>query len=334
MQLTRREMIRSTTAALAFIGISRQQPAWAQSVVPVKLRLNWLLGGAQAPFRLGEERGYFKNVGIDIEILEGRGAGITAQAVGAQSEMFGLADANAVIAAISKGVPIRAVMAVEGVAQWAIIARADRGISKPADLKGKTVALTAGDAPSGIFPAVLDANGVKYDDVRRAIMDPGGKKAAVMAGTVDAFLGHASDALHILENGVDVKVLRYADFRIVQVGTTLITHVDTIRTRPDLVRKFVEASQRSWRDAIADPKTTISIVAKTLKRTANEKVMLGELDNAIAARAADVADKPFGYISEKGWSTAVQIAKTHLGVKPTLSDKEMYTNEFIGDGKT
>ena len=130
MQLTRREIIRSTTAALAMVGICRQQHAWAQSLVPVKLRLNWLLGGAQAPFRLGEERGYFKSAGIDIEILEGRGAGLTAQAVGAHSEMFGLADANAVIAAISKGVPIRAVMAVEGVAQWAIIARADRGIGK------------------------------------------------------------------------------------------------------------------------------------------------------------------------------------------------------------
>jgi len=333
MRTTRRQIIAYGAAAFAFAGAGAPRLSQAQSLVPAKLRLNWLLGGAQAPFRLGEERGYFKGAGIDIEILEGRGAGVTARAVGAQSELFGLADASAVIAAISKGVPIRSIMAIEGVANWAIIARADRGISTPADLKGKTVAMTAGDAPSGVFPVVLEANNVKSDDVRRAIMDPGGKKAAVMAGTVDAFLGHASDALHILDKGVEVKVLRYADFGAVQVGTTLITHVDTIRNSPELVRKFVKASQRSWRDAIADPKETVAVVAKTLKRQSNEKTMLGELNNAIAARSKNVGDKPFGYISPKDWSDTVQIAKAHLGLKPTMADAEMYTNEFVAADK-
>jgi NitT/TauT family transport system substrate-binding protein len=247
MQLTRREMV-SGAAALALVGFSGRRHALAESIVPVKLRLNWLLGGAQAPFRLGETRGYFKDAGIGIEILEGRGAGITARAVGAQSEMFGLADANAVIAAIAKGVPIRSIMAIEGVSNWAIIARADRGITKPSDLKGKIVAMTAGDAPSGMFRAVLEANGIKLDDVHRAIMDPVGKKAAIMAGKVDAFLGHASDALHILAKGVDVKVLRYADFGVVTVGTTLITHVETVKARHQHLQKFVKKSQRKWRD--------------------------------------------------------------------------------------
>lgn len=58
----------------------------------VVLMLNWYLYGEHAPFFCGLEKGYYSAEGIDLDIQEGRGSGITTQAVAAKSATFGYVD--------------------------------------------------------------------------------------------------------------------------------------------------------------------------------------------------------------------------------------------------
>ncbi len=58
----------------------------------VTLMLNWYLYSEHAPFFLGKERGYYADEGIDLDIQEGRGSAVTAQAVAAKSATFGYID--------------------------------------------------------------------------------------------------------------------------------------------------------------------------------------------------------------------------------------------------
>lgn len=53
--------------ALAFIAA----PAAAQ--VPIKMVLNWKYEGAQAWFFLAQDKGYFKEEGLDVTIDQGEG---------------------------------------------------------------------------------------------------------------------------------------------------------------------------------------------------------------------------------------------------------------------
>ena len=80
-------VIAASIAGLAFTAL----PAQAQSKAPEKvtLMLNWYLYSEHAPFFLGKERGFFSEEGIDLEIQEGRGSAVTAQAVAAKSATFG-----------------------------------------------------------------------------------------------------------------------------------------------------------------------------------------------------------------------------------------------------
>ena len=84
----------------------------AQAQDKVSFRLNWLLYGFHTPFYLGLERGYYKEEGIDLTIGEGQGSVRAVQTVGAKGDMFGLADGGSVVAGVSKGAPVKAVMAV------------------------------------------------------------------------------------------------------------------------------------------------------------------------------------------------------------------------------
>ena len=70
------------------------------------LMLNWYVYSEHAPFFLGKERGYFEQEGIDLDIQEGRGSGVTVQAVAAGTATFGYVDVPTMIKAAAKGAPV------------------------------------------------------------------------------------------------------------------------------------------------------------------------------------------------------------------------------------
>jgi len=62
--------------------------------------------------------GFFDQEGIDLEIQEGRGAGITVQAIAAGSAPFGYADITTMIKAAAKGAPATSVGSCCRPARW------------------------------------------------------------------------------------------------------------------------------------------------------------------------------------------------------------------------
>ena len=98
--------VASLLAAALLAGIAAL-PAAAQPKDKAILLLNWYVYSEHAPFFLGKERGYFDQEGIDLDIQEGRGSGVTVQAVAAGTATFGYADVPTMIKAAAKGAPTR-----------------------------------------------------------------------------------------------------------------------------------------------------------------------------------------------------------------------------------
>src|SRR4051812_4850487 len=119
-------MKRSTILGLLAATLLTAAPAAAQD--KVTFRLNWIAYGFHTPFYLGVERGYYKDEGIDLTIGEGQGSVRAVQTVGAKGDTFGLADGGSVVAGVTKGAPVRAVMAVTNSSPYALSARTDSGI--------------------------------------------------------------------------------------------------------------------------------------------------------------------------------------------------------------
>ena len=75
MKLTR--IILSLVAAA--MSTALVAPAAAQTKFP--FRLNWTLYGEHAPFFVARDKGFYKEEGLDVEILEGSGSTTVAQLV-------------------------------------------------------------------------------------------------------------------------------------------------------------------------------------------------------------------------------------------------------------
>src|SRR5215813_2221260 len=148
-----------TVAAIVLAG-----PASAAD--KVTLMLNWYVYGEHAPFYYGKEKGIYAAEGIDLDIQEGRGSGVTAQAVAAKTATFGYVDVPTMMRASVKGAPVIAVGVALQTSPMSAMGFVEKNIRKAEDLKGKTVATTPGDSMSQIWPLFLKKAGLKESDMK------------------------------------------------------------------------------------------------------------------------------------------------------------------------
>lgn len=302
----------------------------AQAADQVSLRLNWILIGQHPAYYLGKELGFYEQEGIDLTINEGRGSGVAVQLVANGEDTFGLADTGSVISARAKGAPVTVVMSLFETSNLGIIARADAGIDDIQDIKGKGIAVTAGDALAQVFPAVLAANGIERDEVNLQFMDPAAKPLAVINGTSDALLGGIDDQRVTIEaKGVPTSVLRYADVGVNTLTLAAFTSLATAEEKPDLVRRFVRATQKSWQATMADPDAAVAAAAKS-KPDIDTAILKGQLMATIPLVGGQ-GEAPLGFAPPELWEQTLDIMKTYRDLETDVPTHEHYDYRFLED---
>src|SRR5262245_53289420 len=108
--MTRSQLLRLGFLALVFAAIGGVH-AYAQAPVKVKIRLDWKGGAQHAPFYLGKQRGFFKDEGIDLDVISGSGSSDTIKQVGSKAVEFGLVDALVLVQGTQQRVPVKSIAA-------------------------------------------------------------------------------------------------------------------------------------------------------------------------------------------------------------------------------
>ena len=311
------------TAALFAAG-----GAFAQD--KVTFRLNWILYGFHTPFYLGLDRGYYKEEGIDLTIGEGQGSVRAAQTVGAKGDMFGLSDGPSIINVATKGATIRSVMSVTSSSPYAIGVRTDAGVKTLKDLEGKTIATAPGEAGLQLLPAVWKANGVDGDKVRILRVEGAGKNVAIAEKRVEAIMaGLDNQSITLPRQGVPLINFGYAAFGVNTVGLQIHTHEDTIKNNPDLVRRFVKATVRSFEAALADPMASVKAGQK-VKADLETELSLEQLKVGISLMPSKASQgKPIGYMAPEDWAQTLMLMRQYMALEGAQKPEEFYTNQFV-----
>jgi NitT/TauT family transport system substrate-binding protein len=282
----------------------------------VTLTLNWVPYGEHAPFYYGLEQGFYADEGIDLEIEPGNGSGTTIQAVGQGQTTFGWADTPPLLKAISEGVPVKSVGVFLQKGPASLEFLSDQNITKPQDLKGKTVGGTPGDAMYATFPAWLKANGMKDGDVKVVNMDPANKIAQLAEGQVDAIMGFFHDQGPTIEarTGKQVDYLLFADSGLNMLGTGIVVNEETLSGDPDLVSRFVRATQKSWAEAVKDIPGAAQSMVDTAENEPPLEVLQQQLELADPLLQLDTAGEP-GVNTEEQWTDTIALMEQYAELK-------------------
>ncbi len=331
MWLGRSTPVRFTLSVLALLA-SLHEPAQCQEKSTV--RLDWTALGYHAPFYLGVARGYYRDAGLDLTILEGKGSPMVASLVGNGSDDFGFADASTVAQLISQGLPAKIVMGVFQKSTLALFFPIGKGIAQPADVKGKRIVLCPTDGLIKYLPAYLKGIGLTMNDVTVNMVDCAIKYSYLAQGKADVAgsYGTAGKPLMQAVGLNDTSKFDYADAGIDLPSHGIVTSIALIEKQPGKVRRFTAATVKAWQDARSHPDDAVAalIAANPLQKGREGQIKDTLLASFQYIETPGTKDRPFGWQSPDEWKKATALLVEATEMKTPSSSEVFYTNEFIG----
>src|SRR5262249_2974324 len=109
---SRRQFLRQVGIAAGLAAVPLARRGRAQTKRQVTMRLDWLYQWPNAGFLIAQEKGFYEQAGLNVEIGPGKGSGSTAQLVASKATQFGFADGFVVGNGVSKGMSIKMVAGI------------------------------------------------------------------------------------------------------------------------------------------------------------------------------------------------------------------------------
>ena len=286
-------------------------PSPDTETVTVDIELDWYPNANHAGIFVAQDRGFFEDEGINVEIKEPADPALVAQLVGSGERDFGVFYQTDTLLARNEGVPVVAVRSIVQRPLNCIMALKSSGITRPADLKGKTVGYPGIDWNISLLETMLESDGLTLDDVE--VVDIGWTLWQTLAsGTVDALIGaYWSHESYVLEDeGYPVNII-YADEYDVPpyYEMMLITSEQMMADQPDLVQKFARAFVKGYEWSRDNPSEAIDTLVRLnqqqLEETEHiERAAIGQLRDAWVSENGNV-----GTLTEARWNSVGNFMK-------------------------
>ncbi len=292
----------------------------------VTVRLNWFPAGYTAPFYVGVDKGWYKDAQLNVTIEEGRGSGPTVAQVAVGRTTFGFVNVDAIVRAASQGAHMKMVASIAQNSGYCVLVKETSGIKAPSDLAGKKYSSGAASSIGRLLPVYLKAANVDDKSVQRVTIDPANLYASFIGGQFDAMEALSFDEPpRFAAKGVKVNCLPYADMGIRLMGPGIVTNLDMIKNKPDVVRRFVAVTLRSYAYSYAHPEEAAQIV----KKMAGESVADTTVSTEQLKIFAKLANKPAGFAKAEDWQATVSLMNQILPVQFTSDVSTLFTNEFL-----
>jgi len=185
-----------------------------------------------------------------------------------------------------------------------------------------------------VVPAWLEMNGKPRDYVRLLRMDPAVVDAALIEGKTDLAECWRGSNRAVLRKqaasaGVKVNWLEYSDFGLNAYGSGFAATEETIRTKPDLVRRFLKASYQGYEFAQANPEQAADIMVK-MYPTVDRGVALEQIRD-ISELLVDPQspDRRLGYLREDRIAATTAFVDKAFGLAGKIKPEQTYTNDLL-----
>ena len=263
-QMNRRTVTRAGLGIAAGMALSgRVMPSVAaQDPTTMSLALDWYPNANHAGLYLAQDRGYFEEADLNVEIYTPADPAAALQTVGAGRDTFGISYHPEILFAREQEVPVVSVAALLQHPLNCLMMLEDSDIERPADLEGRTVGMTGLPSDEAILSTMLEHDGLTMDDVE--IVNVGfDLLPAILAGRVDAVIGvyWTHETILAEQQGEPVRYLRIEEWGVPDYyELVLVTGEPTIAEQGESISAFLGALQRGYGDAIADPDAALDVL--------------------------------------------------------------------------
>lgn len=291
-----------------------------QKMDKVVLQLKWKHQFQFAGYYAAEEKGYYKEAGLDVAIVEARPGMDPAEEVLAGRADFGVAGSSLVLLR-DKGKPVMILAAIFQHSPLAILMKDDGSISDVHALNGKTVMI---EPLSSDIMTYLQIENINIDLMK--IVPHTFDVKDLIDNKVDAMTAYTTTEPYYLRKlKIPYKLFQPEDGGIDFYGDCLFTTEKQIKLHPDRVKAFREASLRGWKYAMDHPEEIITTIRWKYDSARSKEQLQFEAIEMRALIKPNVIE--IGYMNPARWQQIVETYKKAGQITHQLSARSfLYSN--------
>ena len=238
----------------------------------VTLQLEWKHQFEFAGFYAAIEQGYYKDVGLDVEIREFREDINIIQEVLSGNATFGISSSALILEKLNKK-PV--VLIASYFKQNALTLVTKPEIKTPADLKNKKIMAVDWETGHTSLGVILKDAGITPSDYTLVKHDFNVEK--FVSGEVDAMSVFTTSQPYELDKlGVKYNILNPANFGIYSYDVELFTSEDVINSDTQKVKNFVEATNKGWEYAFKNKEEVVELIYNKYSKKKTKESLLFE----------------------------------------------------------
>ncbi len=270
------------------------------------------------------EKGYFQEVGLEVEVIPGNGTTANLQLLQAGETEFAVVDITAGFIEYGKGTftDFTIVSAIQQRNLACFMALEGSGITSPKDLEGKTIAFIPGGVVRLLFDAYADLAGIDGSTVEWVNMPPPQMGQALGAGTIDAATQFVvgEPALEAATGGKQAIVLPFSDYLTDLYGNGLGVSRSYLEENPDVVARFNQAMLKGLEYAVANPTEAGEIYGR-YQQLQTPEIAGAEISLMGPYVSPQSGDAPIGSIDPLRAARNIAILQS-VGIIPTSFEAE------------
>ena len=307
-----------------------------QKLTTMTLALDWTPNTNHTGIYVALAKGWYRAEGIDLKLLPYSSNVSPDVLVSSGKADVGISATEGVVADAAVGQPVVSIAAIIQHNTSALVTLASSGLTRPSMLDGK----------------IYGAFGAPYENavVGEIIKRDGGKgvfkSVTLTVDAMQALESHRIDFVWVFEGweviqaqrmGVKLNVFPITDYGVDDYYTpTIITSPAEMKQKPDLLRRFMAATERGYEYARTHAQESAQILLQEApKGTFPDPGLVMESQQFLSPRYADPGRK-WGWQDAAAWHGYPQFILNSGGIddasgKPihSLNFDTLYTNEFL-----
>ena len=236
----------------------------------ITLLLDWFVNPDHGPIIIAEEKGYFKDAGLDVEVIAPADPADPPKLVAADRAELAISYQPQLHLQVAEGLPLVRVGTLVATPLNCLLVLADGPVKSIADLRGGKVGFSVAGVEEALLTTILERNGVGLDEIDLVNVN-WSLSPSLMSGQVDAVIG----AFRNFElNQMEIEGVKGRCFYLEEEGLPAYDELIYIANRDsmnkDVIRRFLQATELATQYIINHPRESWDIFKSTTKELDDE----------------------------------------------------------------
>jgi ABC-type nitrate/sulfonate/bicarbonate transport system substrate-binding protein len=290
----------------------------------VRVQLKWRHQAQFAGFYAADQLGYYKERGIEVELIPG-GPGVNIQQALIDSEVdFTVMGGFDALLLHNSEAPVKVVQSIYQVSPSVFISPAELGISKIEDFAGRKIGMSSHAENIVMLNTMMKNKGVDSSTITE--VNRKDTLNELMDGKYDITACYIiNELLAAKKKNIPMSIFLPSDYGVNAYGDVLVTTDNLIETNKDLVRRFIEATLLGWEYMIENPEEAPHFVAKynpDMDFEHEQMMMLESLPLLLPSNSH------FGHMDAAVWQSMADMLLENDLVDSAIESKNIFLNDF------